>query len=325
MKRKNWFDRIRNFLSSILVIMNGLVLFLAPLAKSVFRGSISGRETDIDFTVGIFGNWVEYHIYYGFSEGSFTGVASDIGTYIPAIIPLVSVALVLSFFGMIFVWSQFDWRGKDKTLEERVKIERLYRTIGSVVSILGGILGVVSLILFAVFVSTVVQPYDHFPFSNTPRVHLSFWFYFSLLCFLVYLSLGIYTLVKFYRKPKLEVTPEEIDEVEESSLDLNHYARLIVFDERMKDYDTVFHTEFTAALTEDHLLNLFQEISFLLTSADASVNTLPIISHVITCLGIEAVLPQLDWLVSQIKELDTKKTAELLVALLHHEGESSVG
>ena len=215
MKRKNKFDRISNFLSSLLVIINGLVLFLAPIAKSSYDGNNeAGYRCSIDFSITIFGSWLEQRIFYNFSEGTSTGVASDIGTYFPAIIPLISVALVLSFFGMIFVWSKYDWRGKEKPLEERLKIEHRYRTIGSGVSIIGGILGMVALILFAVFVSTVVQPYDHFPSSNTPKVHLSFWFYLSLLCSLVYLASGISTLVKLYRKPKLVVTSEDLGAVE---------------------------------------------------------------------------------------------------------------
>ncbi len=179
-------------LPMILVITNILLVFLTPYAISIFRGSISGSRTTIDFTVDIFGNWVEQRIFYGFSEGTSIGVASNIGSYIPGTVVLISIALFLSFIGTPLIASPLDFKKKNVSFEEKVRKGKITRLAGSIFSILSGLLGIISLILFGVFKLTIVQPYDHFPSSNTPVVRLSFSFYFSLLCFTALIIAGIF-------------------------------------------------------------------------------------------------------------------------------------
>lgn len=58
----------------------------------------------------------------------------------------------------------------------------------------------------------------------------------------------------------------------------------------MKDNDNVFHTNFSTILTEDHMLNLFQEIPYL--------------------------LPLQSWLVNQIRDEKAKEQDLQSLALL---------
>jgi len=312
MKKKSIFDRTRNFLSSFLVLISGVILYLAPFATSKFRGYITGTRTDIDFNVNIFGNWVETRIFYNWATGIDTGDAFNIGSYFSAIIPLVSIALVLSFFGMMFVWSQFDWRGKEKTDEEKIHQEKIFRVFGASLSIIGGSLALISLILFAVFESTINQPYDHFPSNNTPNVHLTFWFYFTVICFLLYIASGIFTMIKIYKKPTIEAENNLLN-VEEKIVDLEHYAKLIVFDEKMKNYDEYFHKDFTNNIKEDDNLKLFQEIIYQLQKSENNGNNLDIISSVLVKLKFGELLKQLNWLISQIKNEEHKALGNKLL------------
>jgi len=183
----------------ILFIANILLVFLAPFASSSFEGKISGRNSEIDFKVGFLGHWLEHRIFYGFSEGSTMGTAEEIGIYNDACIVLMILALVLCMVGAATAGVQTEPLSEQNLLlRKRLIITKL---IGISTAILGGLFGIISLVVFSNFKSTIVQPYDaryDFPIS----IRFAFGFIISLAIFVFFVIVGVFLLFEVYWKLK---------------------------------------------------------------------------------------------------------------------------
>ncbi|MCE7743530.1 MAG: hypothetical protein GPJ52_00180 [Candidatus Heimdallarchaeota archaeon] len=189
-----------NFLL-ILYCVNIFLIFLAQYASSKFDGDISGFHSIIDFKVGFLGNWMEHRFFPGYSEGTSIGSANEIGTYYNSIIVFLILGLFFCIFGAAITGVR---SGTDKPEQNLQKNKGLIVTklIGSMSSIIGGIFGIISLIMFTLFKATIIQPYDaegFFPLNNTPAIRLAPSYYLSLVIYLVFVITGILLFVQSLR------------------------------------------------------------------------------------------------------------------------------
>lgn len=194
----------------LLFIANILLVFLAPFASSSFEGKISGFNSKIDFKVGFLGNWLEHRVFPGFSEGTSMGSAEEIGTYYNACIVLMILALVFCMVGAATAGVQTEpLSEQDLLLRKRLIITKLF---GTSTAILGGLLGIFSLVVFKLFKSTIVQPYDaegFFPINNVPKIRFNFGFIISLAIFVLFVIVGVILLFEVLETQKQLVRQAE--------------------------------------------------------------------------------------------------------------------
>ena len=85
---------------------------------------------------------------------------------------------------------------------KQIRIIFSVKSIGSISSIFGGFFGILSLIMFSLFKSTIIQPYDArdaFPPNSTPPVRFAPSFYLSLVIYIVFVFIGMIIFIQSLR------------------------------------------------------------------------------------------------------------------------------
>ncbi|MHA1185463.1 MAG: hypothetical protein ACTSSK_01105 [Candidatus Heimdallarchaeota archaeon] len=196
-----------NFLL-ILYCINIFILFLAPFLLSEFDGdNISSIRTIINFKVGFLGNWLEYLFFPNVhDEYNTIGSANEIGIYSQAIIPFIIMGLIFSLIGAILVGVKKDYFEADI---KRIKQIAQLKLIGIIFSLLGGLFGIVSLIFFSKFKSSIVIPYvesGFIPSNSIPSINFVYGYIISLIIFIVFIITGLamlaFSIRTFYQTKK---------------------------------------------------------------------------------------------------------------------------
>ncbi len=86
-----------------------------------------------------------------------------------------------------------------KSLINNIRISLL---IGAIISIIGGILGIIGLAYFGVFKYTIVQPYSFMQAEYIPKVRFTFGFYMSMFYFIFHFVFEIICIVSTFKKTK---------------------------------------------------------------------------------------------------------------------------
>ncbi|MCE7744008.1 MAG: hypothetical protein GPJ52_02615 [Candidatus Heimdallarchaeota archaeon] len=175
----------------LLVISTMLLLILTPYAKSIFDGiQIYGFRSFVEFKIYISGNWNQYVHIFGYVEGTETGVYNETGNYYSSILYLCIIGMIMIFIGSIFIGNPIKRFVKSNTQNRKSFFLKL-RLFGGISIILGGILGIISMILFNSFRNSVIQPYEAFPIDSIPNINPTFSYFFSVFTFAISIILGI--------------------------------------------------------------------------------------------------------------------------------------
>lgn len=216
--------RVVRFFSSYWFILLAIVLLIvAPFARSVFEGNNTGGvPCTINFRISLWGGWTEigknHGGYYGF-DFTRTGFYNDISSscFAIAAVVLVSLALLPLMIGSISVRNKVNVAQLKLSPEQVEQRERTIQFVGSICSIVVGVLGILCLIFFGVFKSTVTQPYA-WALPYAPPIRFAFTFYFMLLLFIFYFVVGCCTLTYRLKTGRLVdfgqlITTEETKEI----------------------------------------------------------------------------------------------------------------
>ncbi len=215
-----------NQLLMILFIINFIIVLVGTYAVSKFEGNNNGGiPCNIQFNVKVFGRWSEHRIYYDdYTEFYFTGTADDIGSFNKSIIAFLILSQIFCLVGSAFsavILRRISSFGTEEN-QNKVKVGKL---VGSVILLLGGIFGLIKMILFAVFKSTIIQPFDAlgwFNPNNTPEIQFGYGFIVSTIIYCLFIVLCMISLVdvtvNLIKKQKQEqqvITMEETNKEKE--------------------------------------------------------------------------------------------------------------
>lgn len=212
--------KIFRFFGSFLFILAAVLLVIvSPFARSLYVGdNTGGLSCRILFRVYLWGNWFEKREFFGLHIETYSGSASAIGSSIGfpiAATIFITFALLLCIAGSIGFWSKIDAQRLKLSPEQLVQKQHRNQLLGGLCSLVGGFLGILGLVFFAFFKTTIIHPYTTFlPFTT---IRFSFSFYYVLLLFVFYFASGFTSLLYHFKTGQILFVEEAGSEDRESS------------------------------------------------------------------------------------------------------------